>query len=264
MGLGSASGLTRGAGVLPTGPRRPPRPQPPVGPRTRRRTSQERRETAAEPTAHTSPSPPSEAPRISRGSAGRASWPSDPAEDCAGQRGGRPAPGRVPAPSPAPHPRCACAHLRHRAVRCGRRAPWGRALDGRLVAKRLQTLGAARGTFPRALPGRGAQRTWGLPGARGGREPARWSHPRSRAPRPGPCRRRHLPGCQLGMRGGPAPGPDINNPGEGGGWRGGEDALRWGEPRRPGEGRAAGAGAEGGKARGQITAQLGLQTHPWG
>lgn len=120
------------------------------------------------------------------------------------------------------------------------------------------------GTFPRALPGRGAQRTWGLPGARGGGEPARCSHPRSRALRPGPCRRRHLPGCQLGMRGGPAPGPDINNPGEGGGWRGGEDALRWGEPRRPGEGRAAGEGAEGGKASGQITAQLGLQTHPWG
>lgn len=162
MGLGSASGLTRGAGILPTGPRRPPRPQPPVGPgsralpqglpRTRRRTSQEGRETAAEPTAHTSPSPPSEAPRISRGSAGRASWPSDPAEDCAGQRGGRPAPGRVPAPSPAPHPRCACAHLRHRAVRCGRRAPWGRALDGRLVAKRLQTLGAAREPFRGLYP----------------------------------------------------------------------------------------------------------------
>ena len=69
------------------------------------------------------------------GSAGRASWPSDPAGNCAGQRGGHPAPGRVPAPSSAPHPRSACAHLRHQAVRCGLRAPWGRALDGRLLSR---------------------------------------------------------------------------------------------------------------------------------
>ena len=52
----------------------------------------------------------------------------------------RPAPSQCLRPPPSP------------AVRCGRRAPWGRALDRRLVAKRLQTLGAAREPFRGLCP----------------------------------------------------------------------------------------------------------------
>ena len=184
---------------------------------------------------------------------------------CRGRHG--PA-GRAPrAPGPGPCSRPAPSQCLRPPPSPGSRV-WSPSPPGScsgLALRRQASPNAQRGTetFPRALLGRGAQRTWGLPGARGGGEPARRSRPESRAPRPGPCRRRHLPYCQLGMRGGPEPGPDINNPGEGGGWRGGEDALRWGQPRRPGEGRAAGAAAGGGKARGQITVAAGTPD-AWG
>lgn len=116
---------------------------------------QEGRETAAEPTAHTSPSPPSGSAAHLPGSAGRASWPSDPAEDCAASGGGRPAPREGPAPSspprtlavPAPPPPSP-----GRQVRAPEPCPGGRALDGRLVAKRLPNTRRCTGTFRGLYP----------------------------------------------------------------------------------------------------------------
>lgn len=150
VGLGSASGLTRGAGILPTGPRgalrRPQLPsgsgfQSPAHPGRAAANPAEdlpRRDAKQPPSPPRTPhprSPPSEAPRISRGPLG-GPRPSDPAEDCAGQREGVPA-REGPAPSPAPHPRCACALTSVTAVRVRAPSPWV-ALDGRLVAKRLK------------------------------------------------------------------------------------------------------------------------------
>lgn len=275
MGPGPASGLARGAGVLPTGSRRRPRPQSPVVgvPEPSRRGCREPGGGPPRRDAKQPPSPPRTPQRSlatlrSAAHLPRGRWEGFVAErSCRGRRG--PA-GRAPrAPGPCPCSRPAPSQCLRPPPSPGSQV-WSPSPPGScsgLALRRQASPNAQRGTetFPRVLPGRGAQRTWGLPGARGGGEPARRSRPESRAPRPGPCRRRHLPDCQLGMRGGPAPGPDINNPGEGGGWRGGEDALRCGEPRRPGEGRAAGAVAGGvAKREGRSRSQLGPQTHTWG
>ena len=122
-------------------------------PRIWRRTSREGRETAAEPTAHTSPSPPSEAPRISQGPLGglrgRAILPG--IVRASGE--GTPPPGgsrpllpprtlAVPAPTSVTRP-----------SGVGSEPPgvvlWTGAC---LVAKRLQTLGAAREPFRGLCP----------------------------------------------------------------------------------------------------------------
>lgn len=128
--------------------------------------------------------------------------------------------------------------------------PRGRARDVLLAATRRRE--PSRGF----RPGRERGGACGLPAARGGGEPARRSRRESLSPRPDPCRRRHLPGRQLGMRRGPAPGLGINNPGGWGGrGKGGRGcAGAAGEAR--GEGRAAGAGAGGrvGKGAGHSSA----------
>lgn len=179
-----------------------------------------------------------------------------------GPAGRAPRPGRSrplrPAPSlclrPPPSP--------GRQVRAP--SPWGRALDRRLVAKRLQTLGAAREPFRGLYP----------VGARRGREisqgrvvegsQSRCSHPRRAALCAQACH--GLPPARLpaGNARRPCARPWIvitrgeGAAGEGARMRCGGGSH--GGPRR----RAAGRGGEGGKASGQITAQLGLQTHPWG
>lgn len=242
-----ASNLARGAGVLRTSrrslpdrrpdgsgfqrpppgtkatpPTAPPRLRPRqdlrvLGPHLGAPEGTQSRASGAHLTAHRpEPKHPPRGARRARSVAGRS---------CRG-RGGPP--GRALAPPPAPTglaPLSARAHLGHPGIRCAppRRAP-GLALRTVHVSK---------------CSARGGMR--GRPGA-GRSGAARGSRKESHASRPGPCRRRHLPGRQLGMRSGPAPGPDINNPEpREGGW----EAL--GE----GVGGAAGAGARG--AGGQVT-----------
>ena len=120
--------------------------------------------------------------------------------------------------------------------------PRGRARDVLLAATRLRE--PSRGL----RPGRERGGACGLPAARGGGEPARRSLRESLSPRPGPCRRRHLPGRQLGMRRGPAPGLGINNPG--GPLEGGGAGMRWGGWGGAGRGEGSRRGGGGGSGKG--------------